>query len=347
MLRYCVPTIVFVICISLQHVYAQQPSSIESLTHLYKYQISSKESIDFDSVVDPDLTKFAFEIESASTPSPPTHIVVRYRNGDKDLLLIPRPDNDNTKGAVFLKGKNGKQESLGYISPCGWSSDGISLLVSGHDYGQPPYSVWCINTKTMKGTPVSRVLKDEYAYNAKFSPNNKYVAYVVAPIKHGESIRSMDFREYRVLLFDNALGQTKRVAKGLDMEWSPNSKRLLVTTANQIWVVDINDKHEQLIYPKKINRKYFDHTPKSFLGESRSRYLHVQFGHIGWIDDNHIIVSAPVQNGSDNVLIMDDNGRVIQTIPSADLAIVWGAKKKLILTEKLVDGKFKTWLIKY
>lgn len=345
MFRFRTTFPLLMLCFSLSGGEAQKPlSSVEALTHLYHYKILKKEVIDINGIVDYDLTKTAFNVESDNIPRPPWHIIVRFRNGEKDLLLIPRSDNDIVKGTVFLEGKNGEWEDLNYVSPCDWSLDGRNLLVSGHEYDQQSQSVWSIDMKTMRGKPISRLLKDEYAYGAKFSPSGKEVAYAMGPIKRSDGLRSTAFQDYWILLYNLVSGKTKRVAKGLHVEWSPNSKRLLVTTATQIWVMDKDGTHKTLIYPTPGNKKY-----------SFERYTGLHFDHrgwedyrsLGWLDESHLVVEVRGKNNSARVVILDDRGRILQTIPSVGLSRVWAAKKRMILTEKLADGKYKIWSVNY
>lgn len=322
----------------------QRPSSVASLTHLYNHKILRKELIDINGVVDSGLTKTVFAMESADTPSPPWHLVVRFRNGSKDLILTPGPDNEFVKNGVFIEGKNNTQIALHHISPCDWSLDGKNLLVSGREYDQPAQSIWCIDLKTMRGKPISRLLAEEYAYGAKFSPSSQEVAYVAGPIKRENKLRSTAYLDYGIFLYRSATGKTKRVANGLLVEWSPNGRRLLVATATQIWVMDKDGTHKKMIYPTSANRnRRFD----SYPGLSFDNRAWEDYRSLGWLDDRHLLVEVIGKSSSTDVLILDDQGHILQTLPSVRLSKVWGAKKHLILAEKSSDGKYKVWNINY
>lgn len=300
-----------------------------------------------------DAAQYAIDIEAKSTPSSGQYIVVKSFLGKADILLNPRPDNDVAKGTVTLTGK--RTPYMQFMKPCGWSSDGRNLLIAGGSYGDSSRSLWSIDLKTMQGTAVSRVLSDECADEAEFSPDGKFVTYSVTPVtrdKAGISDSSRNLLDNRILLANADGSDTRRISQGLKASWSPDSHHLLLATVDQLWITNSEGKERERVFPvPQAGRAHYPPYVSLQLASGRMRYTWVFFDKMGWLDDTHLIVTVASRKKGDRYLhdvwILDTNGKVLQVISSVSLYQVWGRRRSLVLLEEHVDHKGEAWYIRY
>lgn len=336
------------LCLTVHCVPTQaQSSSINTLSHIGPYKSLKCKRITIDipdvdvwyarlakrPVFSSDATKYAADIDADITPGSGEYIAVKSLAGDPDIILNPRPDNDYTKGTVKLSGVVNGRPNLQYIHPCDWSPDSSKLLIAGRS-GEEGFSasIWAIDLKAMKGSPVSRELRDEKADSASFSPDGRLVAYVVTPEKHDKRVGGglLDAWSDQILIANVDGTNTKRLARGSDAAWSPDSKRLLIVSADHLVLADTAGKHRNLTFPVLKG---------------------VGIGSIGWLDDSHFVVTVIERTEGyrrfHSVWILDSRGQRLQVIESANLDHVWPQTKTLILVEEHLDRKGDLWLVKY